>query len=136
MYTFTKDLETGNTLIDSEHKELFAKINTLLEACNSGKGRANLESTVKFLEEYTAKHFSDEEKLQQSSRYPDYPSHHTIHEGFKKRVAEIGNELRKSGPTIVLVARVNSEIGDWLINHIRTQDKKLAMHLHSAAVLK
>ncbi|MDR0974175.1 MAG: hemerythrin family protein [Ruminococcus sp.] len=129
MYTFTKDLETGNNLIDTEHRQLFQAINGLLEACNAGQGRANVEKTVKFLMEYTAKHFADEEKLQQASKYPDYPNHYKIHEGFKKRVAEIGAELNAKGPSIILVSKVNSDIGDWLINHIRTQDKKLAEHI-------
>jgi hemerythrin len=136
MYTFSNDLATGNDLIDREHKELFKQINDLLDACNSGKGRANLETTVNFLADYAAKHFADEEELQQSSGYPDFTNHHNIHEGFKKQITEIGNELKKSGPTLMLVSRVNSEIGDWLINHIRTQDKKLAAHLRAAASAK
>ena len=31
-YQMTKDLETGNTLIDTEHRQLFDAINGLLEA--------------------------------------------------------------------------------------------------------
>ena len=30
---FTDDLVTGNTLIDSQHKELIDKINDLLKSC-------------------------------------------------------------------------------------------------------
>ena len=37
-YTLTKDLETGNTLIDTEHRELFAAVNNLMDACSQGKG--------------------------------------------------------------------------------------------------
>ena len=31
-YELTKDLETGNVLIDSEHRQLFAVINKLMDA--------------------------------------------------------------------------------------------------------
>ena len=31
-YELTKDLETGNALIDSEHRQLFALINKLMDA--------------------------------------------------------------------------------------------------------
>ena len=31
-YELTKDLETGNALIDSEHRQLFAAINNLMHA--------------------------------------------------------------------------------------------------------
>lgn len=37
-YELTKDLETGNALIDSEHRQLFAAINNLMDACAQAKG--------------------------------------------------------------------------------------------------
>ncbi len=36
-YVFTKDLETGNQLIDSEHRQLIDAINNLLTACSTAK---------------------------------------------------------------------------------------------------
>ena len=44
-YQFTKDLETGNATIDSEHRQLIQAVNDLLAACSHGKGRAELEKT-------------------------------------------------------------------------------------------
>lgn len=84
-YTFTKDLETGNPLIDSEHRQLIDAVNNLLAACSTGKGRAELANTAKFLQDYTAKHFGDEEKLQLQNQYPDYVNHRRYHEEFKKK---------------------------------------------------
>ena len=130
-YAFTPDLLTGNTTIDSQHKELFAAINNLLDACSQGKGRAALASTAKFLYDYTAKHFADEEKLQLASNYPDRVNHKQYHEGFKQVVREIITELDKEGPTIVLVGKVNSSIAGWLINHIKREDVKVAAHIRS-----
>ena len=74
-YQFTPDLVTGNALIDSEHRQLIQTINDLLEACSQGRGRAELSKTTKFLYDYTAKHFADEERLQQQTHYPDYINH-------------------------------------------------------------
>lgn len=132
-YLFTKDLETGNALIDSEHKQLFDAMNHLLTACSSGKGRAELESTMKFLQDYTAKHFADEEKLQIQSKYPDYVNHKRYHDEFKRVVAQISAKLAKEGPTIAMVGEVNSTIGGWLVNHIKGEDKKVAAHVKSRA---
>lgn len=128
-YIFTKDLETGNALIDSEHRQLFDAVNQLLAACAAGKGRAELESTMRFLQDYTAKHFADEEKLQIQSQYPDYVNHKRYHDDFKRDVAGICAKLAKEGPTIVLVGEVNSAIGGWLVNHIKKEDRKVAAHL-------
>lgn len=130
-YTFTKDLETGNTIIDSQHKQLIGAINNLLNACAQGKGRAEIEKTTKFLQDYTAKHFGDEEKLQIQHRYPDYQNHRKYHEGFKQVVREISEQLSKEGPTVALVGKVNTSIGGWLLNHIKKEDVKVAAHIRS-----
>lgn len=36
-YVFTKKLETGNVVIDREHRELFQAVNKLLDACGEGR---------------------------------------------------------------------------------------------------
>lgn len=130
-YQFTPDLETGNTLIDSEHKQLIQAINDLLTACSAGKGRAELEKTTKFLYDYTSKHFADEERLQVQTRYPDYQNHKRYHEEFKKVVANLVKKLDEQGPTVALVGEVNSAIAGWLLNHIKREDKKVAAHIKS-----
>ena len=128
-YQLTKDLETGNALIDREHRELIDAINALLDSCSKGKGRNELEKTAQFLQSYTAKHFSDEEQLQRQNNYPDYVQHKRYHEAFKKTVADIVARLSANGPTIALVGEINSALAGWLINHIRKEDKKLAAYL-------
>lgn len=130
-YNFTPDLATGNPAIDNQHKELIAALNNLLEACSMGKGRDALKDTSKFLYEYTAKHFADEERLQLNSKYPDYVSHKKYHEDFKLVVRDIINQLEKEGPTVVLVGKVNSAVAGWLINHIKKEDVKVAEHIRS-----
>lgn len=128
-YELTKDLETGNALIDSEHRQLIQAINDLLSACSQGRGRAEMNKTAQFLQDYTAKHFADEERLQQSHKYPDYPSHRQYHESFKKVVGELVQKLNEQGPTVQLVGEVNSALAGWLLNHIKREDKKLAAFL-------
>ncbi|GHV47699.1 hemerythrin [Clostridia bacterium] len=126
VYQWTDDLTTGNTMIDTQHKQLIKAISDLLEACSTGKGRESIEKTIAFLENYTATHFSDEEKLQVAHKYPDHPNHHQLHEGFKKVVHEIGEQIKKDGPTVALVGKVNSAIGGWLLIHIKKEDVKVA----------
>jgi hemerythrin len=128
-YTWSKDLETGNQLIDTQHKQLIQAINDLLDACSGGKGRQALDGTLDFLAKYTAKHFGDEENLQLKSGYPDYNNHKKLHDGFKVTVADLGRQLKAEGPTIALVGKVNSSIGGWLVNHIKREDTKVAAHL-------
>lgn len=128
-YTWSNDLTTGNAAIDAQHKQLIKAINDLVEACSSGKGRATVSSTLDFLIDYTAKHFHDEEKLQQQYRYPDFTNHRKLHEAFKVSVRELAKQLKTEGPTVILVGKVNSSIGGWFVNHIQREDKKVAGHI-------
>jgi len=124
-FTWTKDLETGNTQIDTEHKELIQAINNLLEACSSGKGRAEISNTMDFLNQYTKTHFAHEQVLQQKYKYPDFDNHKKYHEGLD----DISTRLKANGPTIQLVGEINMQLGSWLINHIKREDVKVAKHI-------
>lgn len=128
-YTWDDSLATGNEKIDSQHKILFQRINALLMACANGKGRAEIADTLQFLKEYTKEHFDDEEVLQRKYNYPDKVNHRQYHEGFKKVIERLGKELEEQGPTVVLIGKVNQNIGGWLVNHIQKEDVKVAKHI-------
>lgn len=136
IYQMTNDLLTGNTIIDNEHRQLFDAINGLLDACSKGKGRAQMSSTMTFLEKYIEKHFTHEEQLQQQTRYPDYVRHKQLHDGYRKVVHGIMQELNRTGPSVALVAQVNTNVAGWLMNHIRKEDRKVAAHIQSTGQLK
>lgn len=129
-YELTKDLETGNTLIDSEHRELFKMINNLQDACSQGKGRTQIESSVKFLMDYVKKHFKDENDLQDKSNYPGIAEHKKFHQSYMLNMDKAGRELLAKNADIASLAEVNRQIG-ILVSHIKTEDKKLAAHVRS-----
>lgn len=128
-YEFTKDLETGNRTIDSEHRELLNAVNALLEACGDGKGRAHMGSTVKFLNDYVDRHFAHEEQLQKQSGYPGYEAHRAFHEKYKQTLREITANMSDNF-SIADLARFNGHIS-LLVTHIRTEDKKLGAFLNN-----
>lgn len=133
-YAWTKELETGNSAIDKQHHDLIDAINHLLEACSKGKGRVEIGKTLKFLNDYITHHFADEEVLQKKYGYPDFVNHKKYHEDFKKSVRNIQKEFDNGGANIALVAKVNSVIAAWLINHIKRQDVKVAEHVRAKTV--
>lgn len=57
-------LSVGNDNIDNQHKELFYRLNKLLEAMKEGKGKSEVINTLDFLEVYVIKHFNYEEEIQ------------------------------------------------------------------------
>lgn len=127
-YEVTQDLITGNTLIDSEHRQLFAAVNDLLDACAQGYGRDKIQKTVQFLSEYVVKHFQDEENLQTKHKYPGYPAHKTFHDGYRHQLNDKAQQLLKEGPTVKALGDLNQVVG-VLVSHIRTEDKRLARYI-------
>ena len=127
-YELTDDLLTGNALIDSEHRELFAAVNNLMDACAQGKGRDQIQKTVQFLGDYVAKHFRDEEGLQTKSNYPGYPAHKQFHDGYRRKLAETTQVLTREGPSVKALGDLNGVVA-ILVSHIRTEDRRLARHI-------
>ena len=127
-YEVTPDLETGNDLIDSEHRMLFDAINDLMDACSSGQGRNKIGETADFLADYVDKHFSDEEDLQRKNHYPHYQAHHNFHVNYEQKIRELANSIRADGPSVKSLGEINTQ-ASVLINHIRHEDKRLAAFL-------
>lgn len=129
-YEVTEDLLTGNALIDSQHRQLFGAVNSLMDACSQGKGRAQIQQTVTFLSDYVVKHFGDEERLQVQSNYPGYTGHKQFHDGYRRQLGEVSLELVQAGPTVKALGDLNRVVA-VLISHIRTEDKRVARHIQN-----
>ena len=125
-YQWDNLLETGNIHIDLQHKQLVAALNDLVTACHAGTGKAELTRTIHFLLAYTEKHFQEEEALQVQYAYPDYPRHRQIHKEFTEVAVDLAKRLKEEGPSVCLLTKVHSSMGDWLVNHIKGDDFRLA----------
>ncbi|MDR2444831.1 MAG: bacteriohemerythrin [Spirochaetaceae bacterium] len=137
-YVWDETFATGNETIDSQHRTLFDALNRLLAAIQSGKTaetKGELKKAVDFLNDYTIKHFFEEEQIQQQANYPDYPNHHKMHEDFKVTVRELSRELIIRGANEDLVATVRKKLGEWLVTHIKGQDIKLGLYLRDRHLL-
>lgn len=124
-----KSYEIGIVEIDAQHQELFHKINNLLEACSTQKGKEEVLNTIDFLGEYVIKHFRDEEKLQTDSGYPDYYQHKLAHEQFKKDYKILKSKLDEEGVSLNFILTVNQVVVDWLVKHIAGADRTFGNYL-------
>ncbi|MDR2193567.1 MAG: hemerythrin family protein [Treponema sp.] len=129
VFKWDDSLTTGNTLIDSEHKQLIQAINDFFTVCYNNSGGENLQKTINFMVDYTIKHFYDEEQLQIQYKYPGYDNHRKFHEGFKKRARDLMVGFIHSGPTNDLIRKAKHDIGEVLIEHIKREDTRLAAHI-------
>ena len=130
-FTWRPDLATGNTIIDNQHKGLFTAASDLFSACQIGKEQGEVEKTMAFLAQYVVTHFTDEEALQVEYNYPDYPQHKLAHATFTEQVKKLYVKLSQEGPTDDFISEVYISIGEWLLNHIRVDDFKMANYIQS-----
>ena len=116
---WTEDLATGVDTIDNQHKELFQRINNLLEACTRGKGKEEVKKVIGFLEDYVVTHFSEEEKYMVKFEYPETASHKKQHLEFMDNFLSLKKQFDEEGPGVHIVVITNNLIVEWLKNHIR-----------------
>ncbi len=123
------DLETGNKLIDSQHKELFKRTASLVDACNKGLGRLEVKGLIEYLEQYIQQHFTAEEKLQLDFGYPDYNKHKKQHDDFIFEFGKLKDRLEQIGATTDFVIHINRTLVEWLVFHISRSDKEIALFI-------
>lgn len=125
---WTANLSTGVEWQDRHHKELFKRINRLLDAMNLGQGKEEVASLFGFLDEYIAYHFEAEEQAMSKYGYEGVLAHIAEHTRFIDEIAELSKEFKK-GATTGLVIKVQRQVIDWLLNHICGPDKRLGEFL-------
>ena len=124
---FDESLVTGNEMIDSQHKELIAKINSLVERCEKDGGKVAAIKMLDYLAEYTEFHFNAEEKLQEEIEYPGIEEHKKQHQELYRVVDELHEMLEEQeGPTEEFVEQVNRNVIQWLYKHIKGFDRSVA----------
>lgn len=131
---WTQQLSVGVEQIDEEHRELFDRVNRLLEAMAKAKARDELAPLVAFLSDYVSTHFGGEQRLMQQYRYPDTAEHLAQHAYFVGEFKALAAELDKGGPTALVTIKLNRLLCDWLRDHVGTTDRKVGEFLRSAGM--
>ncbi|WP_297848294.1 bacteriohemerythrin [uncultured Desulfovibrio sp.] len=117
---WTPRLDLHVPAIDGQHRQLCAYINDLYRAMKNNRTGEELQAIVKKLRDYTASHFSDEEKIFAASHYPGTAEHKAIHRKFVAKLDEFEQQLENGTATVSM--DLLSFLKDWLINHIAGTD--------------
>ena len=106
-YKFDESFLTGNEHVDSQHRQLFEAINSLLDACEQKKGNDELAKSLKFLNQYTINHFFDEEQLLKKHGFSDFNNHHQYHENFTKKIRDLSKKHALDGSSEAMVEEIS-----------------------------
>jgi len=131
---WTEDLSVGIEEIDEQHRELFSRINGLVEAIKSATCKYRIPEVIQFLEDYIVTHFSAEERYMMRFDYPDFTFHRTQHGIFMQNFIELKKELEKleggkKRGSYELSVTTNQVVVDWILDHIAKVDRKLGEFL-------
>jgi hemerythrin len=126
---FDPVLLTGVDEIDAQHRELFARIDQLLEASRTRRSREEVVRLLEFLGQYVVEHFAAEERIMAGSGYPRLEGHRAEHVQFVKELEILRQELKTEGPSNLFVIRVGNRVTEWLRGHIYRTDRALGAWL-------
>ncbi|MEE9591511.1 MAG: bacteriohemerythrin [Thermodesulfobacteriota bacterium] len=128
---WTKALSIGIDEIDNQHKELFIRINNLLDTMGQKKEIEEVGRVFGFLEDYVKTHFNTEEGYMSRYNYPEYQSHRAQHREFIKDFSLFKEKFEREPPSGFLVIQFGNMLVEWWINHIRKVDKSLGAFLNT-----
>jgi hemerythrin len=134
--TWNSSLETGHKVVDEQHKEIFALVEKMLDACTKGtftseKRKDEIEKALIFLKNYTVNHFSNEENLMEESNYTERNAHKAQHVSFLPILAGLREKALAEDNSLTAAMDINTALVNWLIQHIMGSDKRFADYYKS-----
>lgn len=130
---WTPNLTVGVALIDQQHKTWFEKAEALFEAGKNKQSAAYIGELLDFLEDYTKKHFADEEAYMLKIKYPEYQAQKQAHTAFIQQLGKIRQDFKASGSSLATIIGANNLVIGWLTQHISTMDKQIGAFAKSVA---
>ncbi len=129
---WTDRLATGINTIDSQHKELFKRIDNLVLAIKQHRCKSEIDGMIKFLDDYARVHFSEEEKHMRETHYEGLEEQREDHAKYLAALAELKEQAslpRVQGSSYDLSATTNQVVVDWIVAHIMRLDMKFGEYL-------
>lgn len=124
--SLSEDLITDVEEIDSQHSELFRRVENLYESYVKGSDKQEIRKMLDFLGNYALEHFKSEEKCMVEYNYPAFKEHKKNHDSFKKEYIELAQKFITEGLNPDFTLDFNVKIINWINKHIYNEDKILA----------
>ncbi|MFA7241984.1 MAG: hemerythrin family protein [Sulfuricellaceae bacterium] len=123
----------GYDPIDHQHQKLFTISNDLTEATekSAGANEKELRNIICDLLTYARTHFAEEEQLMRQTAFPDFARHKALHEAFDAKIHEVEKQVL-NGEVHAVASFLPQLIGDWLLDHIATEDQQYAAYIKTA----
>ncbi|WP_197084289.1 diguanylate cyclase [Desulfovibrio sp. TomC] len=121
--------ESGNSIIDQQHEQLFKTANELLESMLAGLPQDTCIDAIKKLCADISNHFSDEEGILKSVGYPAIENHCLIHKTLATRATQILNDYTSGATSLGSIFSFLAL--DVIYNHMIIEDKKFFTYVRA-----
>lgn len=125
--SWNEQFNIGVEVVDRAHAGLFRRVAKLIDIVEHEANCQNAcRESIRFLEDYTMTHFSEEEIYMRSVRYKGYEKHKKIHDNFRDiTLVSLKKQLEASGYSPAVVERFVSVLVGWLTGHIMAEDQAI-----------
>jgi len=124
---WSEKYETGNKVVDSEHRQIFDLVQKVLDATFENR-RDKMDTVMDFLVNYTVSHFENEERLMEESNYPDIAVHKKQHADFLAEVGKLKEQIAIEENHVKNNLIINKTVVGWLTNHVLGSDMLIAKY--------
>lgn len=128
-FTWGQENEVFLAQIDAEHRDLFRIADGLQQAIASKAMADELKEHLHVLIAHSEEHFSHEEWLMQSVKYPSYGWHKQQHDTARRRL-KVFAPLVESGDSEAAELLMEFLEG-WLQDHTRLTDRMMAAYVRN-----
>ncbi len=122
---WTSTLEIGHPEIDAEHHAMVKLLN-YVQAASHRSDESEVRSALRTLEALTRDHFAHEERLMRDIGYEMAARHQEEHIHLFDEIRAQIEDLNDGITSAVAIAQF---IRRWLMNHVETSDRQLALAL-------
>ena len=122
-------LETGQDLVDTEHRVLVFLFRKLDVSIKSGGTQVELSYIIDELRRFVEFHFLSEENVMRETHYPGLLAHQAQHSDLLTQLGVFASKIqqRREFPEDLLYF-----VNDWLLEHIAKHDRHVAHHVRDA----
>lgn len=126
---WTASLETGQTLIDAEHRLLVFLFRKLDVAVKTGESHAAVTHVIGEVKRFVEFHFASEENLMRETNYPQLLAHQALHADLLTELGALATKViaHREFPEDLLFF-----LNNWLVEHIANHDQHVALYIRDA----
>jgi hemerythrin-like metal-binding protein len=118
--------------LDQQHRQLFAIVNELDQALQTGDGGSAVAAVLQKLLDNALIHFAAEESLMEQHAFPGLSTHRAQHEMFRQKMADFLEDHKAAKPGVPVALMFFMQT--WLKQHVLKTDKQYSAYLNARGV--